>query len=420
MVVLRDNNKGVTMSEWANRFSDCFIGELRREGYSAEQIAGWVWKPYRVQDLNISGVHRDLDYSKLTLSVAEVEQVLARIGAQEAAAAREFYRQQKIVLVLVPGFTHETLKNLSWHEQIERKDSPHHIVMLKPGWNGEPPQEQIYAQGDGLKLLYLRYPRSNAASQYINQPMFDMLHQSPSLRRWVEQEGRKLFFVGYSYGSPLSLELFAGLNARRFKDEFILKNTRGFLGLCGDIGGSYLADDTLKPDAQLVNIPKLVAFCRRHRWIGKLAGLGTDQLLDDMEGGVRSLGHEERQARIREYAPQLPPQLQYFSISAVSPLQDYRRRWWQFNLDDYTMYRQAQVSQPISIYNDGQVVLDDSLVPAAPQIVPANNIHLGAVRTHHWGVSYKTFNFGNNKFPRPAFYRALMRTIAEADASNPD
>lgn len=402
------------MADWASRFSDHFIGELQREGYSAEQIARWAWKPYQLQDLNITGPDRDVDYSKLMLSEAEVEQALARIAPQKTADTRESYRQQKIVLVLVPGFTHETLKNLSWHEQIERKDSPHHVVMLKPGWQGEPPQEQEYAKGDGLKLLYVRYPRSNASSEHINQPMFDLLHGSRSLRRWVQGEGRKLFFVGYSYGSPLSLELLAGLNAGRFKDDFILQNTLGFLGLCGDIGGSYLADDTLKPDAQLLNIPKLVAFCRRHRWIGKLLGLGTPQLLDDMEGGVRSLGHEERQARIRDYAPQLPTQLKYFSVGAVLPPQEYRRRWWQFNLDDYAMYRQALVSQPISVYNDGQVTLDDILVPTAPQVSPENNIHLGSVRTHHWGVSYKTFNMGNNRFPRPAFYRALMQTIVEA------
>lgn len=402
------------MSDWARRFSEHFIDQLTREDHTPEEIARWAWKPYQLGDLNITGAHRDLDYSRLELSAAEVEQILARSRSDSSKINREFYRQQKIVLVLVPGFTHETLRNLSWHEQIERKDSPHHIVMLKPGWNGEPPQEQEYAKGDGLKLLYVRYPRSNAASQHINRPMFDMLHNSQSLRRWVA-DGYKLFFVGYSYGAPLSLELLAGLNAGHLKDEFILKNTLGFLGLCGDIGGSYLADDVLKPDAQLLNIPKLVAFCRRHRWIGKLLGLGTDQLLDDMEGGVRSLGHEDRQAHIREYAPQLPPQLKYFSVSAVLPLEDYRRRWWQFNLDDYAMWRQAQVSQPISIYNDGQVTLDDNLVPDGP----VHNTHLGAVRTHHWGVSYKTFNLGNNKFPRPAFYRALMQTLIEAGVSNP-
>ena len=395
----------------SQRFVLNFIRQLAGQGYDAGQIAQWVWKPYDLAGLRITGADRDPDLSKLALTQEEIRSLLEQAPA--STVDRDFYRRQKIVLVLLPGFTHETLKNLSWHEQIERRDSPHHIVMLKPGWNGEPPQEQPYAQGDGLKLMYVRYPRSNAASRHINAPMFEMLHRSPSLRRWVEA-GHKLVFVGYSYGAALGLELLADLNAGRYADEFILRNTLGFLGLCGDIGGSYLADDALEPEAKLVSIEKVIAFCRRHRFIGKLAGLGTEQLLDDMAGGVRSLAHQERQERLRHFAPKLPPQLKYFSLAAVMPLQDYRRRWWQFNFDDYSMYLQARVSDPVSVYNDGQMVLDDCLVPAAPQIAPQNHLHLGAVRTHHWGVSYKTFNFGRNRFPRPALYRALMQTIAEA------
>lgn len=401
------------MTDWAQRFSEYFIRHLAAQGFSAEQIAQWMWKPYRLDQLRITGADRDRDYSKLDLNPTEVREILARASATGVAANQDLYSKQKIVMVMLPGFTHETLKNFSWHEQIERKDSPHNVVMLKPGFKGEAPQEQVYANGDGLKLLYVKYPRSNAASRHINEPLFEMLHGSPSLRRWVD-EGYKLFFIGYSYGAPLALELLADLHVGRYADSFILKNTRGFVGLCGDIGGSYLADDVLSQKPKLFSIHKVIDFCRRHPFIGKLAGLGTEQLLADMADGMRSLGHEERQARMRDYTPKLPPQLKYFSISAVLPLKDYKRRWWQFNLDDYAMYRQALVSEPISIYNDGQVVLSDNLVPNAAQIVPQNNIHLGAVRTHHWGVSYKTFNFGNNKFPRLAFYRALMQTIFEA------
>lgn len=401
------------MADWGTRFSEHFIRHLAAQGFSAEQIAQWMWKPYRLDQLSITGADRDQDYSKLEMSPADVDEILALASAAGVAANQDFYYRQKIVMVMLPGFTHETLRNFSWHEQIERKDSPHHVVVLKPGFKGEAPQEQIYARGDALKLVYVKYPRSNAASRHINEPLFEMLHNSPSLRRSVAQ-GYKLIFVGYSYGAALALELLADLHAGRYADSFILKNTRAFIGLCGDIGGSYLADDVLKPDAQLFNIHKVIDFCRRHPLTGKLAGLGTEQLRADMADGMRSLGHEERQARMRDYAPQLPPQLKYFSIGAVLPLKDYKRRWWQFNLDDYTMYRQALVSEPISIYNDGQVVLNDNLVPNATQIAQQNNIHLGAVRTHHWGVSYKTFNFGNNKFPRVAFYRALIQTVFEA------
>ncbi|MEQ1440310.1 hypothetical protein AAG565_13200 [Fontimonas sp. SYSU GA230001] len=403
--------------DWAERFHHNFLAQLKRENATAEQVARWALRPYRIADLRIVGEGRDRDLARLTLDEAQAAAALDAVAADDSITP-DFYRSQKVVLVLVPGFTHETLRNLSWHEQIERRDSPHHVVMLRPGWQNEPPQEIEYARGDGFKLLYVRYPRSNAAARHILGPLFEMLHRSTALRGWVEQ-GYKLFFVGYSYGSPLSLELLAALHAGHYADEFILRSTLGFLGLCGDIGGSYLADDVLKPDAQLLNIHRVVDFCRRHRWIGTLAGLGTQQLLDDMVGGVESLGHAERQAALRRYAPDLPPQLKYFTVSAVLPLADYRRRWWQFNLDDYAMYRQARVSDPVSVYNDGQVTLDDHLLPATVPIPPQNNIHLGAVRAHHWGVSYRTFNFGRNRFPRPAFYRALMRTIAEAFARSP-
>lgn len=401
------------MTDWAQRFSEYFIRHLAAEGQSPEQIARWMWRPYRLDELRITGADRDLDYSKLTMRPNDVREVLARTPCTGVAANKDFFIRQKVAFVMLPGFTHETLRNLSFHEQIERKDSPHHVVMLKPGFHGEPPQEQEYANGDGLKVLYVKYPRSNAASRHINEPMFEMLHQSPSLRRWVG-EGYKLFFVGYSYGAPLALELLSDLHAGCYADQFILPNTVGFLGLCGDIGGSYLADDVLSPNPKLLSIHKVIEFCRRHPFIGKLAGLGTEQLLADMADGVRSLAHEERQSRMREYTPKLPPQLKYFSVGAVLPLQDYKRRWWQFNLDDYAMYRQALVSEPISIYNDGQVVLADNLVPAAAQVAARNNIHLGAVRTHHWGVSYRTFNFGRSKFPRAAFYRALLQTVTES------
>jgi hypothetical protein len=141
--------------------------------------------------------------------------------------------------------------------------------------------------------------------------------------------------------------------------------------------------------------------------------MGTPQLLADMEGGVRALGHEVRQARIAEFTPHLPAHLHYFSVGAVLPPGDYRRRWWQFNLDDYAMWRQARVTDPVTVFHDGQVALPDNLVPDAPQVPASQRHHLGAVRTHHWGVSYRTFNFGVNRFPRDAFYRAVLRTVVE-------
>lgn len=398
------------MTNWQQRFFDNFAGELRRDGYPPEASLRWLWAPVAPQSLNILGPDRDTDLGKLALSVDDVRAALARLdaGTGNIEIDPDFYRQQKTVLVLLPGYTHETLKNLSWHDTLQDKTSKHHIVMLKPGGN-----EQVMHDGDGLKVVYAYYPRSNGSSAVIGPGLFDLLHASPSLRRWAA-EGHKLFFVGYSNGSPLSLELLADLNSGHYDDEFILDNTAGFLGLCGDIGGAYLADDLLSEKPKMFDFRKLLAFAKRHPLVARLVGLGTQQLQDDAIEGIASLGHAVRQSRMAEYAPQLPAHVKYFSISAVMPMEDYRRRLWHFNIDDWSMYLQARITQPITLYNDGQVALPDNLLPRAAQLTPANRIHLGQVRTHHWGVSYRTFNQGRNRFPRRAFYRALMKTIHSA------
>ncbi|TDU31061.1 hypothetical protein DFR24_0419 [Panacagrimonas perspica] len=395
----------------ASRFHVHFVAELKAEGRDGAFIARHTWRPTPLEFLRIFDPERDLDLAKLEYSAADVDALPSSPPLSPMDA--DFHQRHKLALVVVPGFTHETLRNYSWHEQIQRRDSPHHVVMLHaPQTAGGPLREQEFGRGDGMKVLYLRYPRSNADSRHIVPTMFSMLTDSTHLRRWIA-DGYRLVFVGYSYGAPLSLELLAAMNSGALPGRELLSRTVAFVGMCGDIGGSYLADDVMHETPRFFSMRRLIAFCARHPLIAKLVGLGTPQLLADMEGGVQALGHEVRQTRLREYAPQLPPELHYFSIAAVMPLADYRRRWWQFNLDDYALYRQALITDAITVYNDGQVALPDNLIPEAAQIPPQRRLHLGAVRTHHWGVSYLTFNFGRNRFPRPAFYRALIRTIAE-------
>ncbi len=401
------------MADWGQTFFDNFASELQRSGYSPEASLSFLWRPAATETLNLVGPQRDTDLSKLAVTVADVKAALARADKQPTQIDSNFYQQQKTVLVLLPGYTHETLKNISWHDTLQSKNSPHHITILKPGAQGEPSIEEVMSSGDGLKIVYGYYPRSNAASAVIGPGLFALLHNSPSLRRWTN-EGYKLFFVGYSNGSPLSLELLADMNSGHYPDEFLLANTAGFLALCGDIGGAYLADDLLSDNPKLLNFRKLLAFARRHPLFAKLVGLGTAQLQDDALDGIASLGHAVRQSRMADYAAQLPAHVKYFSIAAVMPMTDYRCYLWHFNIDDWSMHRQAKINQPICVYNDGQVCLADNLLPKAPQIPDTHRIHLGQVRTHHWGVAYQTFNQGKNRFPRRAFYRALMRSVHAA------
>lgn len=409
----------------AEQFFQHFLAEQSNAGLSVSQIADHTWRPFQPSDLNILGDNRDADLSKLAISEAELRERIyalpeAVTANGEITAAEQAIAAEKLVLVLVPGFTHETLKNLSWHQHLNQPDLGHHSLILQPpNQAGGATQETLKSSGDGLKIAYCAYPRSNGDSRNIIQPLFELLHNSSTVRRWVQEEGCKLLFVGYSYGAPLSLELFAALNAGRIEqDDFVLDNTAAFLSLCGDIGGAYLADDVISEQPKFLSIAKVVDFFKRHpRWqkglLGKLAGVHTEQLLADLPEGAASLGHAVRQQRMAEYAPELPAHIHYFSVAALYPPEDYRRYVWQLNLDDYAMYKQSLITAPITVYNDGQVALPDNLLPAAATRVPESHKHfLGAVRTHHWGVSYQTFNFGKNRFPRAAFYRALLRVVA--------
>lgn len=396
-----------------DRFFQHFLAYMQAQGLSAEQMHAHVWKPHHPHDLKLLGPDRDRDFKAIELSERDIRAQLSSLSPGGFCINGDFYRDDRTVYVLVPGFTHETLRNLSLHEVFDDRRSSHDVLMLRPGIDGQPTQEEWRAKGGGLKLVYAQYPRSNADSLVIGQPLFELLHNSATLRRWVVDEGCRIVFLGYSYGCPLTLELLANLNRGTFADNFILKATKAVVAMCGAIGGSYLADDVLKPHPQLLSIPKLVARCQKHHWLSALAGMPTQQFRDDMVGGVTSLTREVRHERAMDYAPHLPAHVHYFTLSAVMPMMDYRRHWWQFNLDDYSMWLQAKVSEPVCIYNDGQVVTLDNLMPKE-SAVPENHIHhLGAVRGHHWAVSYRTFNFGRNRFPRKALYKAMLHTLVE-------
>ena len=81
---------------------------------------------------------------------------------------------------------------------------------------------------------------------------------------------------------------------------------------------------------------------------------------------------------------------------------------------------QSLASKEASIYNDGQMVLDDCLIPEFESVPARRRIDLGAVRSHHWGVSWRTFNYGVNPFPRAAYYRALVATLSEIGIGRAD
>lgn len=396
-------------THWQNIFFHNFLEQLRDFRLSPEQISRLVWRPFSENELKIFGEDRDTDFAKISLTPEEIKKSLSGLPESPIKVNLDFLRERKIVVLIIPGFTHHTLRNLSLHEQMYDKESPHHIIRFR--FDDKKPQvlEDTFNTGEGLKIGYMAYPRANAHSRHVLPGLFDLIHKSKTLRKWVQEEGRKIVFMGYSYGSPLTLEMLARMNRKETKDDFILANTVGFLSLCGDIGGSHLADYVVDKNSKY-NIYKALDLAKKYKILAAIFGLKTEQDKEDILGGAISLGHEERQKSIKLFKDSMPKNIKYFSISAIMPQTDYVNSVIR-NFDDWSMHKQSLAYNNTTIYNDGQVSLSDTWIPDFKNVPKENRINLGAVRTHHWGVSYKTFNFGNNKFPRVAFYQALMKTF---------
>jgi len=401
---------------WQNLFFQAFLDEMNREGYTPEQMTRYVWKPFLPEDLAITGPDRDLSFFRVQTVPAEIRRSLGQ-GPLPRLDADAFFREQRLVLLLLPGFTHHTLKYPAFVAQKRLQRSPLDMVMLSAGERPGTTDERFLHRGGGVKLAYVAYPRSNAGSDIILEPMLRLLEGARTLQRWVLEEGRKIVVVGYSYGAPLALELLALLNSDPNRAPFLLPNTRAFLSINGDIGGSYLADALVNPGARF-NVQKLVSLARRFHPLGLPLGLKTDQERDDMVGGVRSLAHPERQAHLAGILERVPGGFPYFSVCAFLPEADYVRCPVR-NFDDWLMHKQSLASRDVSIYNDGQMVLENCFLPAFPAVPGRDRIDLGAVRSHHWGVSWVTFNAGRNPFPRIPYYRALARTLHEAGVKHP-
>ncbi|MBF0120816.1 MAG: hypothetical protein HQK79_18460 [Desulfobacterales bacterium] len=397
--------------KWQNLFFNNFLDELDKAGYTPEEIAKYVWKPFLPEDLVVSGPDKDLSFFKVQAVPGEISRYLERKQVSEMDVD-EFCKKQKLVLILLPGFTHHTLQYPAFIAQKEFLETSLDIVKLSLGADGGPTEENFIHQGGGVKLAYLAYPRSNAPSEILIKPMFEILNNSKSLKKWVLEENRKIVFIGYSYGAPLSLELLAAMNTGSLPDSFIVKNTIAYLAINGDIKGSYLADSLVNP-TMTFNAETFITIAELFNPIGLVLGIKTDEERKDFVTGMKSLTHVERQSHLQEYMDKIPTDIKYFSVCAFLPEEEYDNVIWR-NFDDWNMHKQSLFSKDVSIYNDGQMVLEDCFIPDFPNVPKENKIDLGAVRSHHWGVSWLTMTHGKNKFPRFCYYRALIRTLNEA------
>lgn len=396
---------------WDRKFVKNFIDEMRKEGISPEQMTRYIWKPFLSEGVVFEGENRDKDYKKVVMGVDDIRNYMQESPDKPEKEVGEFFDTEKYALIIFPGFLHHMQRFPVFINKKELSKTRVDITKLSLKNDGSVKEESI-KKGDGLKVAHVFYPRSNAATDTVLDAGYSIISNSLSIRKWIKEENRKIVFVGYSYGSPLILETLSRINSGEYKDDYILKNTVAFLGINGAIGGSYLADFLLG-NGSLFNIEKARTLMEIIKPLGWPLGIKSRQERDDLPEGINSLSHEERQKKIKEFGRNMPEHIKYFSIASCLPLSEYSKRPWN-NPDGMTLMLMSLTSYSNTIFNDGQVGFSDAMIPDFPGVSEENIFHLGAVKSHHWGVGYRTMNLGRNNYPRLPFYRATARTIKEA------
>ena len=104
-------------THWQNIFFHNFLEQLRDFRLSPEQISRLVWRPFSENELKIFGEDRDTDFAKISLTPEEIKKSLSGLPESPIKVNLDFLRERKIVVLIIPGFTHHTLRNLSLHSE---------------------------------------------------------------------------------------------------------------------------------------------------------------------------------------------------------------------------------------------------------------------------------------------------------------
>lgn len=395
-----------------NLFFKNFLDEMQKAGYPADKMSRYVWKPFSPEELKITGPERDRDFKKLEVKPEEIENYLHTANSSnthDSSGFADLFQSRKLALVIFPGFMHHMQRFPVFIDKKELAGTAADIIKLSLYNDNNNVKEEVVQKGTGIKVAYVKYPRSNAASETILEKGFNIINNSATLKRWIVDEGRKLIFIGFSYGAPLILETLAMINTGAFKNDYILPNTKAFIAINGAMGGSYLADTLLNQNA-LINAEKFKNIMNTFKPAGWPLMIKTREEREDLPAGLRSLGRDQRKKHTDWYTDKVPAHIKYYSICSVLPLKDYTKRPWN-NFDGLSMLAQSLICNKHTIYNDGQLALHDSMLPDFPHVDDQNKTDLGAVRSHHWGVGYRTMNLGHTKYPRLPFYKALSRTL---------
>jgi len=230
------------------------------------------------------------------------------------------------------------------------------------------------------------------------------------LLRLLEQEDKRILFLGHSKGANIILEL---LTDPAYSD--LRAKTWGAVALAGAIGGSPAADSLLARAVRrsrgapafirrgLAGLGRLAARRARHPL---LAGLPS---LADLPEGVVDLSQKHRHAHLNRL--QMPQDVRFFSIAAAIERRRARpERFFSRDFDRTFLYLATYELVKHSLLNDTQLLLDDAKWPPGPNVW-----HLATINADHWGLAYRQVLPGAkpDSTPRLSIIESALSVIYE-------
>lgn len=200
-----------------------------------------------------------------------------------------------------------------------------------------------------------------------------------------ERKGDRLLVFGYSKGTSDFIEALA-----RFKDAEWVGRTRAFVSVAGVVSGTPVADDL------------------EGLWDALLARLPMARCAPEDGGAVASLTRRDRMDWLATHP--LPPSIRYFSIAA-----------WPATVSANPLFAPFRLRlNQFDSRNDGQVLIEDAVLPGAHLLGYANADHWAIALPFNRSGEFEARPFAMaNAYPREVLLRAMLSYVDEALAGVP-
>lgn len=385
--------------KWQIRFGQLFQKYLEDSGKNLEDYFYFIPSELELDQEK----EESFDLIDLHVIKALYKEHFSSDQANNPSRTEKIAERLNSCIIIVPGFGHHLIKQKAFGEQIP------------------------FLEGLGFHVLYAKYENSFKSNKQCAQEVYDIIKGGVS-------EDKSLIFLTYSKGSPVVVELLANSD---YSD--VTSRTKAVVSFAGALRGSILASSS--PNKIVLKLLKayrkigkkhigitLKIFNKLLGWISAISP-GSNrywrqifnkiiEFAEDMEDLPDGIVDLMIATSVEKYSNvKLPHSIKLFSISAIYPESEFRDGIkFISNLDDLFLYVSGREMYKHSVFNDTQVLLDESQF--FPDTGEINN--LGAVRTDHWGISMPSVFSKKYKdtFPRTEMLNAVLVLLDEYSNSD--